>query len=26
MNNLTDLFDAHVIHDWKIRQGGNKYG
>ncbi len=25
VNNLTDLFHAHVIHDWKIRQGGNKY-
>ena len=25
VNNLTDLFHAHVIHDWKIRQGGDKY-
>ena len=26
MNNLTDLFHSHVIHDWKIRKRRDKYG
>lgn len=26
MKQLTDLFNSHVIHDWKIRESGNKYG
>ncbi len=26
MNNLTDLFHSHVIHDWKIRERRDKYG
>ena len=26
IKSLTELFSAHIIHNWKIRECSNKYG